>query len=206
MLKKLKFLNSDAVYISSDFHLGHKRDFIYGPRGYNDAFTHTNDIILTINNTIATTGILIYNGDFCLNTTLQECLSYLGRINCQTIYMLWGNHNSRVSEIYEQQLKEQYGVNDVEIYPLKYKNIIFVGDYLEINYKGQEYVCTHYPLRSWNSMSHGAINCYGHVHSKNEIDNGRAIDVGWDAFGKPLKLEEVNEIMKSKPVMHEGHH
>lgn len=212
MLNKIKFLDSQNVYIASDFHLGHKRDFIYKPRGYNDYYTHTNDILLTVNNTIATTDILLYIGDFCLNTSIEECYTYLNRINCQTIYMLWGNHNSRVSEIYTQQLKEQYGVADVEIYPLKYKNVIFVGDYLEVTYKHQDYICCHYPIKSWNNISHGSIMCHGHCHGniKDHLIEtdvcGKIIDVSWDVFKKPMKLTEIKAICDKKSLYSPDHH
>jgi len=205
MKKTLKFLKENA-WIVSDLHWHHNKDFIYSNRGYSSIQDQDKDIIYKINLLVKHDDILLDLGDMCLNTSEGEFEGLISSINCQNIYHLWGNHTNPGYKIYQQQIEKQYGVNDVEIYPLKYKNIIFVGDYIEIKHKGQEYICSHYPMKSWNSMSHGSIHCHGHIHSKNEKSEGKSIDVGWDAFGKPLKLEEVNEIMKSKPVMHEGHH
>jgi calcineurin-like phosphoesterase family protein len=55
-------------------------------------------------------------------------------------------------------------------------------------------------------MHNGAWHLYGHVHSKNEYERGKSLDVGWDAFKAPISFREINAIMETKPILNEGHH
>ena len=64
-----------------------------------------------------------------------------------------------------------------------------VQDYAEIEVDGRRLVLCHYPLRSWNGMSRGAINLHGHSHGQ-MAPLPRQFDVGVDVQGfRPVALE-----------------
>jgi calcineurin-like phosphoesterase family protein len=64
-----------------------------------------------------------------------------------------------------------------------------VQDYAEIELDGRRLVLCHYPLRSWNGMSRGAINLHGHSHGR-LAPLRRQFDVGVDVRGfRPVMLD-----------------
>ena len=203
--------DGQTVWFSSDFHLGHQKNFIWEKRGYTSYEDHTNGLIDKLNQQIKTNDVLFYLGDFCLNSSESLFESYLSRIQCQNIYMLWGNHNNPVHRVYKREVKEQFGRDDIDVYPLKYRNITFLGDYVEASINNTVIVMMHYPVSIWNYMKEGAYMLCGHSHysyfsSQATCLNGKILDVGWDGLGAPYSFEKINEIMKTKKVKVEDHH
>lgn len=125
--------------------------------------------------------------------------------------MLWGNHNNPVHRVYKREVKEQFGRDDIDVYPLKYRNVTFLGDYVEVSINNTFIVMMHYPVSIWNYMKEGAYMLCGHSHysyfsSQATCLNGKILDVGWDGLGAPYSFEKINEIMKTKKVKVEDHH
>ena len=85
---------NQQVYFTSDWHLGHQKNFIWEARGYSSYEEHTNSIIDITNSIVHPTDILFMLGDFCLNTPIEKFHEYIARINCGSLWMLWGNHNN----------------------------------------------------------------------------------------------------------------
>ena len=233
MNKVLKIRQTDdqKVYWVSDTHLNHDRDFVYEVRGFKSSQEHTDFIIDKINEIVRPNDILIHGGDFCLNTEESGCNELLARIQCQNIYLLWGNHPNPLRKIYEREVAKQFytkgytsqvlnvqtnqyeaggamelPVTNAEIYPFRYKNIIFIGDYAEVIVDGRYFVLSHYPLHSWNKMKNGTIHLFGHLHCNNSPDEGRRMDIGWDKNQRPYSTEEIWDIMSKKPIVSDGGH
>ena len=187
------------VFVTSDLHLGHQRDFVWKARGFKDVAEHDNGVIDSINTRVRPADTLLFLGDFCLNTTAEKFNEYLSRIQCQNILALWGNHNNpQEKNIYRKAMPE-----GVETYPFKYRNMTFMGHYVEAILQGQFTVMCHYPIYVWNEMSHGAWMLCGHSHygcplTTAENVYGKILDVGWDGHGKPLSLAEIATIMDGK--------
>jgi len=157
----------------------------------------------TINKLVRSEDILINLGDFCLNTSSSEFEQYLSRIQCQNILYIWGNHNSRIRNVYEATLEKQLGRRDLEIYPLTYRNITFLGYYKELIVNGQMIVLSHYPFQIWNQQQNNAWCLSGHSHYSNpqtqvSCKEGKILDLGWEGHHKPLSFDEVQSIMKDK--------
>lgn len=219
---KLNQTNDQKVYWVSDTHLNHNRDFVYEARGHKSSQEHTDFVIKRINDTVRWNDILIHCGDFCLNTDEQGLESLLGRIQCQNIYMLWGNHNNPLWKIYRREVvkwaKEyttlyEAGGNpdEIEIYPWKYKSITFLGNYAEISVDGHYFVACHYPVHVWNYLKDGAKMICGHSHyglpfSQDSNLEAKILDVGWDGFSRPLSNSEVLTIMNRKAIFSTGDH
>ncbi len=226
MNKELKFKQTDdsKVYLTSDWHVFHNPKWpipIWKMRGFNSIDESNKSIINSINDTVGVDDILINLGDLTLNCSESQFEGLLSQINCQTIYLLFGNHNSPCWSVYQREIKEFFRKMDddftatqpkpdVEIYPFKYRNIVFVGNYLEFIVDGQYFTASHYPQSSWNHMAKGSIHCHGHVHSTKEIpyvkNYGKMIDVGFDYHKKPISVDEIKKLMNNIEIKHEGHH
>ena len=220
MNKLLNFRQTDTqkVYFISDPHFNHNPKWnvpLWKNRGFNSAIEMTDGIIDSINATVDTNDILWMLGDFCLNTNESQFEELLSRINCQNIYSLFGNHNSQVERVYKNAVKEyadKLGIQEtIEIYPIKYRNLTFYGNYQEITVDGQYMVLCHYPLYVFNYMKDGSIHLTGHSHGNCPLSQppnttSKVLDVGWDLFKKPLSFSEVMDIMKTKNTLKVDHH
>ena len=206
------------IYVSSDFHLNHNPKWetpIWKMRGFSSATDMTDGIIRSVNDTVRWNDILFFLGDFCLNTTLSQFEELLSRFACQNIYMLLGNHpNPHYKNVYLPMVRKILGESympESEIFPLRYKNVIYIGHYAEVILNGQFVVLSHYALRSWNQMKHGSWCLHGHEHgavmesSPNDITT-KILDVAWDTFKWPLSFSEISIIMSKKQVKSVGHH
>ena len=213
------------VYWVSDTHLNHNPKWkvpLWEARGHKSSKDHTDFIINKINEVVRPNDILFHLGDFCLNTSESEFEEFLVRIQCQNIYYLWGNHNSRIFEAYKREVRTWltpvnglYSIGnlclEMEVYPFRYKNIVFLGNYAEVAVDGHYFVAAHYPIHVWNYLKNGAKMICGHSHyglpfSQSENLDAKILDVGWDGFGRPLSTEEVLAIMNKKKVFVTGDH
>jgi len=213
---KIKETEERKIYVTTDTHFNHDREFIWGVRGYISNKDHTDSIINDINSLVRPNDILIHNGDFCLNTTREMLDTLLDRINCQNIYYVWGNHNNPLQKIYNEQCSKLLPQTEpdfpiTETYPLRYKNLVFVGNYLEAFINGRVYVFCHYPIYVWNGMKDGVIHCCGHSHynlpfSQADDLTAKVLDVGWDGFKQPYSPKEIVAICEKKGLLKVDHH
>lgn len=136
--------------------------------------------------------------------------------------MTWGNHNNPLWKIYRREVSEKYleldngfssgmYVEDIEVYPFRYKNLVFIGNYAEITVDGQYFILCHYPIHVWNYVKDGAKMICGHSHYGlpfSQMDNldAKILDVGWDGFSRPLSTKEVLDIMNKKAIFETGDH
>ena len=210
---KINETDTKKVYFTSDWHWNHDPKWpvpIWKMRGHSSKEEHNETIIDTTNSIVRENDVLVNVGDITLNCKEEEFENLISRIKCKNIYLLWGNHNSPCKTIYQREVKS-LNVGDVEIYPLKYKNIIFVGHYLELTVDGQYIVVNHYPLMSWNHMQHNSIHLHGHEHgglntSLPSCKNGKILDVGIDIFPQLLSFSDMMNIMRTKQTVSLGHH
>jgi calcineurin-like phosphoesterase family protein len=131
------------------------------------------------------------------------------------MYLLWGNHpNKHLKQIYKPLVQSILGKlysEEHQIYPLRYKNIIYIGDYAEIVVNGQFITLSHFPFSVWHKMEKSSWHLCGHSHynfqpSMAEDSTSKILDVGWDGHKKPWSFEEVAEVMATKSVPVVDHH
>lgn len=156
-------------------------------------------LIDNINKTVPKDGILIHLGDFALwpkssdknLSYTQRCSALRSMINCEKMYMLWGNHDR------PDLLKYLFTWDG-------YTAKVQVNDDLQV-------VLFHYCQAVWDCSHRGAIHCYGHSHS--DIEGGmetimpgrRSMDVGVDNAAKilgeyrPFSLKEIVDRLGNKP-------
>ncbi len=204
MLKTLKFnSNQRRLFFLSDPHLNHKLPDILQKRGFSNPEDHTRAVIDSINKDVKKDDILFNIGDTFLNSTEEMAVECLDKIECQTIYTLWSNHPNPLAKIYKREVAKTYG--DIEVYPFRWKNLVFIGDMLEMYIDNIPIVLCHYPLLIWNHMKTGSVCFSGHSHSGCKITqpdypDGKIIDLSWETFKRPVIFSELMEIMNKKQI------
>lgn len=210
---KVKVYNDSNVknFVSSDWHLGHRKDFIWAKRGYSSVEEHDQSVIAKVNELVGVNDNLFYLGDFCLNTNEKQLESYLNQITCQNIHLIWGNHPNPIYKMYRQAVAEQFHRDDIEVYPFRFKNLNILGYHYECVIQGKYVVFNHFPISIWENMKDGAYMLCGHSHysypdTRIDSQNGLTLDCGWDGHTRPLLFEEVISMMKRKNIRQEDHH
>lgn len=213
MFISLRESENRKIYITSDSHLGHQRDFVWKVRGYNSAEEHTEDWFNKTNAIVRPDDILIHLGDFCLNTPFVKFNEYLSRINCQNLYCIWGNHNNpHEKSVYNAGMNNKF-IREFPVmnYPFEYRNMVYLPHYVEVSLNGQFAVLCHYPISIWNEMQSGAWMLCGHSHYGFELSRaenliGKILDVGWDGHKAPWSLQEISAVMAKKGIAKSDHH
>ena len=196
VLKKLTDAEWDNLFVTSDTHFGHNKEFLYKPRGYTNPQEMNLDMIRIINETVGENGILLHLGDFCLNTTVEEYHNILKQLKIKELWMLWGNHNNPIQRSYGGRV-EQVAAHSQGLY------IRYFGHYLTFRKGRHSFVCSHFPFKIWDAMSEGSMHLHGHCHnnllsSRADDTTHKILDVGWDAYPKPLHIKEILNIMSMK--------
>lgn len=166
------------IWITSDTHLGHDRDFIWKPRGFNSVDEMNNEIIKRWNEKVQPEDIVYHLGDVMLgNNEVGE--NFLKQLNGNIKFII-GNHdtNSRI------KIYEKYG----EI--LGYATVIKHG-------KKTLYL-SHYPTLTGNfddAKRGGTLNLCGHVHTFDKFldtDKGAIYHCEMDAHScYPILLDDI---------------
>ena len=176
----------------------------------------TDKIIDNINKIVRPNDNLIHVGDLCLNTPPHQFASLISRINCQNIYLQPGNHsNPQHKGIYIPLVKQLLGENyteNSEVYPLRYRNIIFVAPYMEVTLNGNFAALFHYPISVWNHIKESSWCLCGHSHhnyppTQVQSTSGKILDVGVDGHNyMPWSIPEIVAAMSKKQFIPPGDH
>lgn len=97
----------DKIVFASDFHYNHQRDFLWKPRGFKSFEEHDKFIEDQID-TLGVDDLLIYLGDYSLNTTDEQTAALLRRTKAQMFY-IFGNHEGYHSRFYRNGLNQFLG-------------------------------------------------------------------------------------------------
>jgi len=184
-------------YFTADPHFCHTNIIKYCKRPFGSVEEMDETILFNINDSVGTDDRLFILGDFAWGTRVQH---YLDLINCKNIWFIMGNHD-------RARTKKPTYLESFEFYQ-KFSFMKVMGYYEEEfiipKQNGKQMITmSHYPMSSWNKSHRGSYMLFGHVHgNKNkEYENKYGLDVGVDNHNfKPLSLDEVDWIMKSKSV------
>jgi calcineurin-like phosphoesterase family protein len=220
MNRRLKLTNAleSQIFFTSDLHWNHNPSWkvpLWKSRGYKTLEESDDHIIRSINEWVKENDILFHLGDITLNCNEEQFEHFIDSLKCKTIYLLWGNHNSPTWKIYQREVEKylnKLNLSNVEIYPFHYKNVVFVGNYVEVVVNGVFFfVLCHYPIYVFNHMKDNAIHLCGHSHYNLELSQAndlrsKILDVGWDGWKKPLSVSEILEVVDKKKTMIIDHH
>jgi calcineurin-like phosphoesterase family protein len=169
------------------------------------------DVVSKINARVKEDNFLYFLGDGFLNATDEQVLEWFSRINCQNIHTLWGNHSSNTFRIYRQAVLEKYGDPEIEVYPMRFNNVVFLGNYQEIYIGKKLIVLQHFPIKTWNNNSRNSFHLHGHSHNTDKSRNpehpmGKCLDCSWDWKKDIWSFEEIEDVMSTKEMQIFDHH
>ena len=165
-----------AIWVTSDWHFGHEKDFIWTPRGYKSWTEAAEDTIKRFNAVVNYEDIVYVLGD-CMLKNDDYGIKCIKRLH-GTKFLAIGNHDTdaRLERYAEEGLFEDIQVG----YRFKAKGITFW--------------LTHYPMKMGNyKEKHPVWNLSGHTHLKDVINGEDCIyNVALDAHeNNPVNLEDI---------------
>lgn len=148
--------------------MGHTNIIQYCNRPFTNILEHDTALIKNINSLVQKNDTLWIIGDFTFNNHKK----YREQINCSTVNLLLGNHDSRKSVITG--------------------GFTWIGDYKEVNDFNKCLILCHYPFRNWNKQRYGSINLHGHVHAQIKDPIKNSVDIGVDAWEyRPVRIYDI---------------
>lgn len=179
-----KIKNPEVKYfVTSDLHFYHKNilEFCPDTRPWGNVGDMNQGLIDHWNTQIGEDDVVLHLGDFSFGNK-EQTQSILEQLNGNVVH-LYGNHS--------KALRDQL--------------CVYGFDYLEFSYKGIKVICNHYAQRVWNRSHFGSVHLFGHSHGSLE-GIGRSMDVGFDAHGRILTLDEALDMCMIKDIHKEDHH
>ena len=175
------------IYLTSDLHWGHDREFIWKVRGYNSVEEMNEEQVRKWNEIIAEEDDVYILGDVMLGESNN--IEYLKRLK-GNIHIVLGNHDTANREKMYRELPNVVEVAEVGI---------------RLKYKKHHFVMTHYPMMTGNlekeSLKQMSLNLYGHTHQTSNFYNDMPFmyHVGVDSHnGYPVLLDDIIEEMYAK--------
>lgn len=178
-----------AVFLTSDTHFGHDREFIYKKRGFSNIQEHDNTIIENWNKVVSPNDTVFHLGDVMLGDYVYglDCLKKLNG----NIYIIRGNHDT---------------TNRIQLYETC-DNVLGVIDAHYFHYKKYHFYLTHYPCISGSlekdSLKKMTCNFYGHTHQLDKFfqDMPFVYNVGVDSHNcTPVNIDEAIQDMEDKMI------
>ena len=180
-----------AIYLTSDLHFNHDREFVWGARGFCCVNEMNEAIIERWNAIVAPEDDVYVLGDLCLggagmNAPNQHLIEMLNG----KIHIILGNHDTAAR---------------IEMYRFC-KNVVEEPKYADmLHYKGYHFYMSHFPTLTANlekeSLKQCTICLFGHTHQKDPFyqDIPFMFNVGMDAHNcTPVLLDDAIEMMKNK--------
>lgn len=170
-----------AVWVTSDLHIGHDKEFMYGPRGFSNIDEHDVALIENWNRVVARDDVVYILGDLMLGDNVHgmEVLRKLNGYHC----IILGNHDT---DTRIKRYKNSY------IIPPVYAQVI--------KHNGFRFYLSHYPTLTSNydgdkPLKARTINLCGHTHTKDrfvDMDKGLIYHVELDCHDNtPVLLDDI---------------
>lgn len=175
------------IFLTSDMHMGHDREFVWKVRGYDSVQAMNLAQVQKWNETIEDDDDVYALGDLMLGdpSNIEFIKQLKGRI-----HIVLGNHDTANREKMYRDLPNVVEVAEVGI---------------RLKYKKHHFVLTHYPMLTGNlekeSLKQMTLNLYGHTHQLTNFYNDMPFmyHVGVDSHdGIPVLLDDVIEEMYAK--------
>lgn len=183
------------IFLTSDLHIGHNKDFIYETRGFKSIEEHDKAIIKNWNNVVNDDDDVYVLGDL-MSGDKEHGINCLKQLKGK-IHIVIGNHDT---------------TNKINLYK-ELDNVVEIENVIILKYNKYRFYLSHYPTVTTNHEEnlHSALfNLYGHTHQTNScphfqfFPNFYCIDdfkinlfmyhVGVDSHNcTPIKLDDIIE-------------
>lgn len=178
-----------AIWITSDWHFCHNKDFLYTPRGFNTVEDMNKAIIERHNSIVNVDDDVYVLGDLMLsdNDTGLKCIEQLNG----NIHIIRGNHDSD---------------NRIELYK-NLPNVVEIQEAKHFKYKKYHFFFCHYPTLTANysdekPLKSRLINICGHTHTKDKFlhfNESLIYHVEMDAHNcYPVNIEDIIKDISEK--------
>lgn len=173
------------TWFTADLHLWHDKEFIWKARGYSCIADMVEGVIAKHNSLVHQNDSVYFIGDvaFCNSKLLSDTIRKMHGIK----FCILGNHDGGWNKHGSPNCFAW--VKDVHL--LKRHVPGFGEDRIKI-------WLSHYRHTVWPDSHFGSLHAHGHSHGTLPALPGRAIDVGWDVWGRPLELVEF--VSKALPL------
>ena len=176
------------IFVCSDTHFGHDREFLWGPRGFSNHIDHDEEIIQRWNEVVGPDDIVYHLGDVMLGDN-EYGMNCLRRLNGQ-IKIIRGNHDTDSRWSLYSTLP----------------NVECLGWAEVIKYRKYHFYLSHHPTMTSNLekapyLRMHLINLFGHTHQKSKFYNDIPFmfHCGLDAHDcAPVLLDDAIEMMKEE--------
>ena len=140
-----------AIWITSDWHFGHNRMFVWQARGFNSVEEMNEELITRHNSLVQPNDDVYVLGDLMLG--LPDNASYIKRLNGK-LHLVRGNHDTDVRwELYKTL-----------------PNVVELENSIYLKYRKYHFYLSHYPSLTGNlekeSLHQMTLNIYGHTHQR----------------------------------------
>lgn len=143
-----KYNENTKVWLMSDLHIGHDRDFVWAKRGFSNVQEHNETLIRNIKQCVGENDEFFILGDLTLGD-LDAAAAYLRQIPGR-VHIILGNHDTERRIEFYQSLG----------WDIQFATRIRWGKY--------SFYLSHYPTECANpgedKLSLATINIYGHTH------------------------------------------
>ena len=143
------------IFLSSDLHFNHDKEFVYRPRGFETVRQMNETILENFNYYIKNTDDVYILGDLMLGgpDKMDEGLELIGDLNGR-LHLVRGNHDT-------DKRWEAYS---------KLPNVVEMQNAIYLKYNGYHFYMSHFPTLTANlekeNIKQCTINLFGHTHQK----------------------------------------
>lgn len=171
----------NRVWVTSDWHFGHDREFIWKPRGFKSIWEMNEEIISRHNEVVNPDDDVYVLGDLMLGND-EIGLSYIKKLK-GNLHVVRGNHDTDTR---------------MDLYNKCY-NIVEVSEGQFFKYNKYRFYLNHFPtytsnLEKGEPLTRHLINLYGHTHQKTNFFNDIPFmyHVGVDSHNcYPVSIDEI---------------
>lgn len=178
------------IYLTSDLHLNHDREFIYKPRGFDSIWDMNRALIENYNDIVSYGDDVYILGDLMLGgpDRMKDGLNLLSQLK-GNIHIVRGNHDTD---------------NRWEAYQ-NLHNVVEIDNAIYLKYKGFHFYMSHFPTFTSNNdydkpLKARTLNLCGHTHTQDpwlDKDKGYIYHCELDAHNNmPISIDYIIEEFK----------
>lgn len=166
-------------WFTSDLHIGHDKDFIWGSRGFSSIEEHDKEILKRWNEVVWPEDTVYILGDLCMGGYEKEWNNIYYKLNGH-IKFIQGNHDTlnKIEKYINEYQMENLGLASIYRYS-----------------KRKNFYLSHYPTLVCNHEEEKFFWCLsGHTHSSDPFQNGFGCvyNVALDAHNcTPISIEQI---------------
>lgn len=176
------------IFFTADLHLGHKA--MHGRSQFKSIEEHDRFIIDRWNSVVGEKDDVYIIGDMIWPKCQCNPLDYIDDLKGIKILVPGDHDHNRLLRI-----NVPYSKTFGRRFYCKISNII------EIKYKEQSIIMSHWPQQHWRRSHYGSWHLYGHLHHGDvETGWGKRLQIGVDRWNYyPVSFDDVCEVMKLLP-------